>query len=537
MPLGNLGNIAILGGHAAAGRCGFDTERMPMLLPYSPPHFDKQDQQLFDRLVPFDHWTRRADLHIDFASLRESVEPFFKDSGRPAVEPVLFIKFELLMYHDRLSDSQVFQRAQTDLAYRRFLGLSCGDHPPEVGTLRKFRARLGVEGHQQLFHSVLAQARGHGLVKDRLRLKDATHVLADIAIPAGIELVAQARNKLLSAAEKFAAEDVAGERVQIETIRASTDQEGNESRLLARIEHLRDILAWVEDLEVPDHAEERPDWQALIAAVEVARKVLGGHDQPSAPGKIRSAADPDARRGKHGEYYDGYVSDVLVDADSELFTAINVYPAGGSESASALVLLEQEQSAHGNKIEKLSIDGAGYDGPVLRELESAEGPNVEVFVPAKAQTNGGKFTTEAFQLSDDGSHMTCPAGEQSQYKQRDNKRQATAYRFNTDTCHSCPLMNRCIERDQKHGRTVHRSDYEPEYEKVRQRSQTEQYAAVKREHPKVERRLGELVNRHGARRARYRGLPRVFVQQILCALTANVKRMVRLLDAATAFAG
>lgn len=506
-----------------------------MLLPYQPPQFDQQDQQLFDTLVPFDHWTRRADVHLDFVAWRKSVEPFFKDSGRPAIEPVLFVKLELLMYHDRLSDSQVFKRAQTDLAYRRFLGLGRNDHLPDIGTLRKFRARLGVEGHQQLFHGLLAQARGYGLTKDRLRLKDATHVLADIALPAGIELVAQARNKLLAAAEKFAAEHVAGERVQIETIRTSTDKDGNEARLLARIEHLRDLLAWIEDLEVPDDAEEQPDWQKLIAAVEVARKVLAGHDQPSAPGKIRSTTDPDARRGKHGQYYDGYVVDVLIDADSELFTAVNVYAAGGSESASALVLLEQEQSAHGNTIEQLSIDGAGYDGPVLRELESEEGPNVEVFVPPKTQSNGGKFTSDTFELSDDGSQMTCPAGEHSQYKQRDNKREASAYRFNTETCHACPRRNRCIDPKQKHGRTVHRSDYETEYEKVRERSRTDQYAAVKREHPRVERRLGELINRHGGRRARYRGLARVFVQQILCALTANVKRMIRLLDATTAF--
>ena len=78
---------------------------MPMLLPYCPPQIDKYDQQLFDTLIPFDHWTRRADHHLDFVAWRESVEPFFKDSGRPAIEPVLFIKLELLMYHDRLSDS------------------------------------------------------------------------------------------------------------------------------------------------------------------------------------------------------------------------------------------------------------------------------------------------------------------------------------------------------------------------------------------------------------------------------------------------
>ena len=503
-----------------------------MLAPHCLPEFSKEDVRIFDTLVPFDHWTRLADTHVDFLALRETLEPLFSDEGRPAIEPVLFIKLELIMFHDNLSDSQVFRRAKTDLAYRRFLGLGCEDHLPDVSTLGRFRARLGADGHQELFHELLSQARGYGLVKDRLRLKDATHVVADIAIPAGLQLIAQARNKLLAAAEPFDAERVAGERVRIESIRTTTDTCGNEARLVARVEHLRDILTWVEELSSPHEADENPTWQSLRAATNVARKVLAGHDEPNEPGKIRSTVDPDARRGRHGEFYDGYMVDVLVDADSELITAINVMPANGNESADALLLVEQERSAHGNEIENLSIDGAGYDGPVIRELESSEGPNVKVFVPPKDSGNRGKFPTQEFELSDDGSCVTCPAGEQSQYKQRDESQHTTAYRFNTETCHSCPLKSQCINPNQKHGRSVRKNDYEPEYEMIRQRARTEEYAEVKREHPRVERRLGELVNRHGGRRARYRGTGRVLVQQILGAMTANLNRMLRLLSSA-----
>ncbi len=58
-----------------------------------------------------------------------------------------------------------------------------------------------------------------------------------------------------------------------------------------------------------------------------------------------------------------------------------------------------------------------------------------------------------------------------------------------------------------------------------------QHAAVRREHPKIERKLSELVRRHGARRARYRGLARVLCGQLLAAMAANVKRIVYLLRA------
>lgn len=114
-----------------------------------------------------------------------------------------------------------------------------------------------------MFHALLEQARGLGLVKDRLRIKDATHVLANIAIPAGLQLVVQARNKLLLAAQPFDAEQVAGERVRIESIRTSTDDKGNEARLVARVEHLRDFLAWVETLKPLPNAETSTVWQTL----------------------------------------------------------------------------------------------------------------------------------------------------------------------------------------------------------------------------------------------------------------------------------
>lgn len=509
------------------------SEGNPMLNAYQAPVFTDQDRVLFDRLVPYDHWTRRADARIDFLALRKSIENDFSSEGRPAVEPILCLKLELLMFHDALSDRQVFAKAKTDIAYRLFLGLGLNDHLPDVSTLRGFRSRLGVEGHKAVFHQLLTQARSHGLVKDRLRIKDATHVLADIAIPAGLQLIAQARNKLLTAAERFAAECVVGESVRIESIRMSTDSQDAEARLIARVEHLRDILEWSTKLSAPNAPASDAAWETLQKAIEIAQKALNGHDDSKASRKLRSTVDPDARRGRHGEYYDGYFTDVLIDADSELFTAIDVLPADGNETADTLNLLDQEQKAHGNVIDQISIDGAGFDGSLIRELESRQ---ITPFVPPKELSNGGRFTTAEFQFSEDGSHATCPAGHDSRYRQRDEPQHSTSFRFAKEICHACPLMKQCISANQKHGRTVSLNDYEPEYALLRERKQTDQYAAVKKEHPKVERRLGELVNRLKGRRARYRGLCRVQVQKLIEGTIHNVKRMLRLLDRETGFA-
>jgi len=68
-----------------------------------------------------------------------------------------------------------------------------------------------------------------------------------------------------------------------------------------------------------------------------------------------------------------------------------------------------------------------------------------------------------------------------------------------------------------------------EYRKVAAKARTPQYEQTRREHPKIERKLGEVVRHHEARQARFRGLAKVLIQAVLTVLVVNVKRMVKLL--------
>jgi hypothetical protein len=140
-----------------------------------------------------------------------------------------------------------------------------------------------------------------------------------------------------------------------------------QSILRQRVTHLHAILVWADELS-PPMASAAAARERLQAALALAHKVLADRDDPKAGDKVISAQDPDARWGKHGGYYDGYVLDVAMDADSEIITAMNVLPANGDEGADAVQLIRQEEQAHGNDVERLSIDGAGYRGEVLREL-------------------------------------------------------------------------------------------------------------------------------------------------------------------------
>jgi hypothetical protein len=132
------------------------------------------------------------------------------------------------------------------VAFRFFLDLSLESVLPVPSLLSQFRTRLGEERFERVFNEILRQARAQGLVKDRLRLKDATHLIANVAIPSPLRLVAQTREQLLSAAECFAATEVAAHRAQVEVVRATTADLSEEQRLLARVTHLRELVVWGE---------------------------------------------------------------------------------------------------------------------------------------------------------------------------------------------------------------------------------------------------------------------------------------------------
>src|SRR5437763_1415841 len=115
------------------------------------------ERELFLEVVPEDHLLRRTLQYIDFEEFRPSLETAYKGFGRPP-------------------------------PHRLFLGISLKSPLPHHTLLTYFRQRLGAARLQPVFDALVGQARRLGLVKDRLRLKDATHIIANIAVPSTIRL-------------------------------------------------------------------------------------------------------------------------------------------------------------------------------------------------------------------------------------------------------------------------------------------------------------------------------------------------------------
>jgi transposase len=505
-----------------------------LLRPWLPVPATDLDVQVFEALVPADHYLRRVKTVLDFEAVRPILaECYPATTGRPALEPVLLLKLEFLQYHYNLSDREVLRDTQVNVAYRFFVDLSLHSRLPHHTLLTYFRARLGPEKHQQVFDAVVAQARQHGLVKDRLRLKDATHIIANIAIPSTIRLVAQTREQVLAAAQPLWAEWVAEQREQAANLRWTTESLADRERLLQRVAHLREIVVTLEgrlhDRSAAAGVQEIESTR-LREALQLAHRVLADRDDDeSKPDRIRSIYDPEARKAKHGQWYTGYLLDAAEDADSEIITALNVLPANGDEGADAGALITQEEQAHGNDVEALSMDGAGFRGDVLRDLSKRL--SLELIAPPPPEQERTVFGPEVFTLDAAAEELTCPNGQKTRRRARTELDTGWQFRFSAKQCKACGLRSQCLQNPNQSRRAVVKNDYEAEYQRARANAQTPEYARVRQEHHKIERKLGELVRWHDARRARYWGRAKVLTQILLTAVAVNVKRMVSLLAA------
>jgi transposase len=226
---------------------------------------------VFEQLIPAEHYLRRLKAAINFEPCRALVADCYAAGvGAPAEDRVRRLKLSLLQFQYDLSDSQVLRQAQVNVAFRFFLDLALESSLPVPSLLSQFRTRLGVDRFTRVFNEILRQGRAQGLVKERLRLKDATHLIANIALPSTLRLVAQTRERVLTAAEGFAVGEVAVHRVHVEAVRAATADLQEEQRLLARVTHLRELVVWGEH------------WQRRLREAAVSHQPLVSAEQEAA---------------------------------------------------------------------------------------------------------------------------------------------------------------------------------------------------------------------------------------------------------------
>ena len=139
-------------------------------------------QGLYEAIIPQDHILRKLKDNIDFSFVNPMLrKQYCENFWRPAKEPEMIFKLLFLKKLYDLSDERLISSAQTDMAYKYFLGLSPEDKMIDPSLLTKFRkTRITEDILEDMLKETIQQAIQKGLVKSGTIIVDATHTEAAV---------------------------------------------------------------------------------------------------------------------------------------------------------------------------------------------------------------------------------------------------------------------------------------------------------------------------------------------------------------------
>jgi IS5 family transposase len=253
--------------------------------------------------------------------------------------------------------------------------------------------------------------------------------------------------------------------------------------------------------------------------------------------RLVSPVDPDARAGKKtGKSWAGYKGHVIIEEDTEIITAVETTPGNRDDGGQLNPLLKQQHENYTLKPQELSADKAYSSGANLERLEEAK---ITGYISLNEKFNPfGKdlFTKDDFQYDMEHDTLTCPAGCVASHSRRDlvhtktQKRNTLMFQFPRRVCAACHLKPQCFPGSAKtYGRCVHINHYEPLYQQMKNRMESQEGKEAYRRRYRIEHKVADLARWCGMRRSRYRGLIRTKIHTLLAATVSNIKRMARLL--------
>lgn len=471
----------------------------------------------------------------------------YSDTGRPSIPPSQLAKVLLLQYRTGLSDEQAMEATAWDLRWKIALGLPVDHRGWNSSTLTRFRARLLLHGKERLaLENTLALAGELGLLDAPAeQIVDSTPMLGAAATQDTVRLVRSGVKQLIDAVEASAPD----------TARALDDglcfdyarpNDKPDCRWREKLERERMLTRVAEDAERALRAVERADGLLADAAVKQAhvllRELIGQDFEVDEDGlprlhrgtrsdRILSVHDTEIRHGRksQSQRFDGYkLHAAATNTEQPLLTAVEVAPANEQDGAQAPALVDCQPQDR--RPERLLGDSAYGTGPVRAELSERA---VDVLAPVpEAPVAPGRLAKRDFEIDLEGGAVTCPAGKVARVRREPSgARRAT---FSRSACRDCPLRARCLGPHTAH-KSLQLAPQEELLIAARQALDDPSAAEhLRRTRPRIERLLGLLAHRYGARKARYTGAAKARLQALWTAALVNLNPIGRQLAAKTA---
>lgn len=422
-----------------------------------------------DKRVRSNHPLRKVNELIDFHFVYGEVKSFYGNNGNESVPPPVILKLMLLLvFYNIRSERELIETVPERMDWLWFLGYDLDATIPNHSVLSKARKKWGVDVFQSFFERIVLQCVQAGLV-------DGSKIFMDSSL-----IDANASNNSVI--------DTKGLKHQLHR---------NYKKLEARL---------TESNESPDSSKyyEKKNSRYI------------------------SSTDPDATIVNRGKPKLSYQVHRAVDGKNEVITATDATSGAVNEAHLMLPLIEKHEAITGFKADTVVADSKyGTIDNYLACLDSG----VKAHMPDMGKANRKRiaklniYSDDQFQYDPQSDTYRCPAGNLLKRKSLHMHRESSDYAAPKKVCAVCELREQCTRN--KAGRTVKRHLRQDELNTMRERSQSvEAKRDIKTRQHLMERSFAQAT-RYDFDQARWRGLWRMRIQELLVCSIQNIQILIK----------
>ena len=437
-------------------------------------------------VLPREHFLRKLEAALDLSFVYEETAPLYsKKYGRPAIDPVVIVKYLLVGFlYGIPSERQIERRVQTDIALRWYLGLDLFDRVPDHSTVSQLRRRKPSfrKVFRRLFEEVVGQCIEKGLVSGRVVGADSTHVRANAS---------RASEELVEVAEEAG---VYWERLD------DYEEEG------------------LEELERRTGKRRKKRTKQIKRDNRRTHKRVSRTDPES--GHLKRPGKPE---GPH------YLAHQAVDSDYGIIVGQTVTAGDVNDSVPFLGLIEH---IHENVVPiQAATADAAYDFPLAHRALGELGIGFFVRPQKTAARANTQFTRDDFCRDENRDVYLCPIGKELRLRRLARSASGLFWEYQADKrdCALCPLREKCLRESDKRGaRKVSVSYFAADRQRnLERRSSPEYREALKLRQVWCEGSFSAQKREHNLARVLRRGLEAAEDHCLLSATALNLKRMIK----------
>lgn len=416
--------------------------------------------------IPKNHILRLIKERIDFDFIYKEVKDKYGYNGNESVAPPVILKLMLLLvlYNVR-SERELMATIPLRMDWLWFLDCDIDSTIPDHSVLSKARKRWGIKAFRRFFERIVWQCVEAGLI--------------------------------------------AGDKLFVDSSMIDADASNN---------------------SVVDRQNFKGNFDKQIVQFEDRLEDKGQADEGDVNSRYISTTDPDTSVTRHGKGKPKlrYKTHRAVDAKREVITATKI-TTGSIDDAHVLNDMINIHEENTQKDVEVVIGDSKY-GTIDNYLLCKD-LGKKAHIPSLEKTHKGTgrqrgiFPKEEFIYNPHEDIFTCPAGEVLRRRHYHKRRKHYEYKATKGNCVACKLKAQCTNA--KDGRTLKRHIRQDDLDEMLELANTEEARKDIRYRQHLSERSFARSVRYGYKRARWRRLWRMQIQDYLIAALQNILIIVK----------